>query len=250
MKLVAATIAAVAVALGGSSLAQAATLIADPDLPCYAEQQSLLVPGGEFTPNAQVDFTRDGIPVKLLNNEPIAADPAGAIVPILTLPGLLSGQRIVNYLATDTADRTNTAALSLLVTATDVSLKPEEGKPSRVFTIRARGFFGDSKRLWVHIKRGGSSRVRNVKLARIHGPCKKARAKRRLFSASAPSGRYRLQFDAFKRYRKTRGAKAVYKLTIRRTIVPAASHAANASSIEPRRLARPARGQADGPSPE
>jgi hypothetical protein len=217
MKLVVAALATAA-ALAGPSIASAATLAADPDLRCYPEGSHVFLPGEGFTANAQVDFSRDGVP--LVPNPPIMADPAGAIGADLTLPGLLTGQQTLEYLATDTANPANTAALSLLVTATDVSLKPERGKPERLLRIGARGFFGGGKSLWAHIKRKGGGKARNARIGRIKGPCKKVKAKRRLFSPGAASGTYRVQFDAFRRYRKKRTYKSLFNVTIFRTVRP------------------------------
>lgn len=223
MKCLAAVIATAIVTLAAPSLAQAATLVADPDLSCYPEGFQVFLPGEGFTPNAQVNFTRDG--QLLPADPPILADQAGAISANLTLPGLLEGQDTLDYVATDAANPANTAALSLLVTATDINLDPEQGAPERLLTIRARGFFGGGKRLWAHVVRRGGQRSRNVKVGRIKGPCKKVKAKRRLFPAGVPSGRYRVQFDAFKRYRKKRDFKRTYKVTITRSVVPAIASA-------------------------
>lgn len=217
MKFLVATAATLTIALSGTSLAQAATLAADPNRDCYPEATPVFLPGEGFTPNAQVDFTRDGTP--LVANPPIVADAAGLVSATLTLPGLLKGQKTLDYVATDTANPLNTASLSLLVTATDVALKPKRGRPERLLTIGARGFFGGGKTLWAHVVRGGRSR--NVKIARIKGPCKKVRAKRRIFPAGAASGSYRVQFDAFKRYRKKREFKSIFNVTIFRTVRPA-----------------------------
>ena len=150
MKLaVAATLAA---ALLAPSVAQGATLTVDPAQRCYRETQTIQLPGAGFTANAQVDFTRDGVAVPA--NPPIVADAVGNIAPLLTLPGLLSGQRNLTYTATDSANTANIATLGLLVTATDVDIKPLQGRPNRRLTITGRGFFGGGKRLWAHIKRG------------------------------------------------------------------------------------------------
>ena len=136
MKLLFATIATITVALAGSPMAHAATLAADPALSCYPEGSPVFLPGEGFSPNAPVNFTRDGMALPV--DPPIVADAAGQISATLTLPGLLKGQRTLDYVATDSANTANTAALSLLVTATDVSLKPKRGKPQRLLTIGAR----------------------------------------------------------------------------------------------------------------
>lgn len=226
MKFLVAAVAAVTIALAGASLAQAATLVADPARACYPEGTNVFLPGEGFTPNAQVDFSRDGIP--LVANPPIVADAAGQVSATLTLPGLLKGQKTLAYVATDTANPANIASLSLLVTATDVALKPKRGKPQRLLTIGARGFFGGGKTLWAHVVRGG--RARNVKIGRIKGPCKKVKAKRRIFPAGAASGSYRVQFDAFRRYKKKREFKSTFNVTIFRTVRPAIASSASTGS--------------------
>jgi hypothetical protein len=223
MKLLFATVATITVALAGSSMAHAATLVADPALSCYPEGSPVFLPGEGFSPNAPVNFTRDG--AALPADPPIVADAAGQISATLTLPGLLKGQQTLDYVATDSANTANTAALSLLVTATDVSLKPKRGKPERLLTIGARGFFGGGKTLWAHVKRGRGP-ARNVKIGRIEGPCKKVKAKKRLFPVGAASGKYRVQFDSFRRYKKQRAFKSTFNVTIFRTFLPATAASA------------------------
>lgn len=207
-----------ATALLAPSVAQGATLTVDPAQACYRETDTIQLPGAGFTPNAQVNFTRDGVPVPA--NPPIVADAVGNITPLLTLPGLLSGQRNLTYVATDTANTANIATLGLLVTATDLQLEPRQGRPNRLLTLRGRGFFG-GKRLWAHIKRGRGA-ARNVRLGRIKGACKKVRSRKRLFAANAAPGVYLVQFDAFRRFNRNREAKATFSVTISRTVGAAA----------------------------
>ena len=221
MKLaVAATLVA---ALLAPSVAQGATLTVDPAQRCYRETKTIQLPGAGFTANAQVDFTRDGVPVPA--NPPIVADAVGNIAPLLTLPGLLSGQRNLTYTATDSANTANIATLGLLVTATDVDIKPLQGRPNRRLTITGRGFFGGGKRLWAHIKRGRGA-ARNVRLGRIKGACKKTRSRKRLFAAGAAPGVYYVQFDAFRRFRRNRVAKSPFSVTISGTAGAAAAGSA------------------------
>ena len=172
-----------------------------------------------------MDFSKNGsiLPV----DPPILADPAGLVQATLTLPGLLEGQERLSYMATDSANPANTGEVSLLVTATDIVLSPEEGKPARLLTIRGRGFFGGGTRLWAHVVRtGGSGKARNVKVGKIKGACKKVKARKRIFSGGAAPGVYTVQFDAYRRYKKGRSVKSTYSVTIFRTVRPAASAAA------------------------
>jgi hypothetical protein len=224
MKLLVATLATTAVALAAPSVGSAATLSVDNAQPCYREEQSIFLIGEGFTPNARVDFFSNGDPVPLPKDAPpLRADGVGALSLKLTLREILSGQRVFTYLAREAANPDSSAELRLRVTNTGVSAKPESGEPDRLFTIRARGFFEGGKTLWAHVVRKGSGKSRNLRVGRIKGPCKRVRAKRRFFSADAPSGRYRIQFDAFRRYRKDRPVKSIYNMRISRTAVPAAS---------------------------
>jgi hypothetical protein len=210
----AALASAVALAVPGTAAAQA-TLEVDPVAPCYREQTTVRLPGTGFSQNGSVVFTRDARPI----GDPIVADPSGQVFAQLTLPGLLSGQQRLTYVATDSANPALTAQVSLLVTATDVGLQPEGGPPHRLLTIRARGFFGRGGTLYAHIVRTGKrgAKARNLRIGRVTGPCKVLKAKRRLFSRDTAPGKYRVQFDTFRRYRSTRSVKSVFLVTVSRT---------------------------------
>lgn len=224
MRLPLAAVAATAVTLLAAPTTQAATLSVDPARACYRETETVLLPGSGFTAGARVDFSRDGTALPV--DPPIVADPAGRISATLTLPGLFSGQRRLSYLATDSANPANTAEIGLLLTATDVTLTPAQGRPERLLTINARGFF-DGRQLYAHVVRAGraarGSDARNLRIGRIKGACRKVRAKRRLFPAAVAPGTYRVQFDTFRRYQPSRAIKSIFRVTIVPTTRPAAA---------------------------
>jgi hypothetical protein len=221
MKPFVAALATAVVVLAAPAAASAATLAADPALACYREEQTVLLPGAGFTPNAEVNFSRDGMLVPA--NPPIVADGAGNLSPTLKLPGLISGERRYVYRATDSTNPAVFAEVPLRVTSTHVRMRPRQGRPNRLLRITARGFFGGT-RLWAHIKRSGrGGRVRNVRIGRVRGACKETRAKRRLFPAGAASGSYRVQFDTHRRYRRSRAIKYEFIITIFRTVRPPAA---------------------------
>jgi hypothetical protein len=195
--------AIVSIALAVPSAAAGATLSVDPVNPCYREQQRVFLLAQGFTPNGEVDFTREGNFIRRLRT-----DASGAIQGNLRLPGVLVGQRTLTYVATDVTDPGLTAQVSLLTTATDVRVRPRTGAPNRRLTIRARGFRG-GRTLWAHVRRvkrrgGGPVRTRNVRLGRVEGPCWTVRARKRLFKRTTAPGRYRVQFDTFRRYEPRR----------------------------------------------
>ena len=198
-----AAVAIVTVTLAAPAAASAATLTVDPVRPCYLERDLVQLLAEGYTPNGMVDFTRDG---RLI--ESLQANAAGTIQGNLTLPGLLMGQRPLTYVATDQADPARTAQVSLLTTAVDVRVGPRNGPPNRRLRIRARGFRG-GKTLWAHVRRvkergSGPVRARTVRIGRVRPDCWTTNTRRRLFRRGTAPGRYRVQFDTFRRYKPNR----------------------------------------------
>jgi hypothetical protein len=206
-------------------VAAQANLSVDEVAPCYREQSTVHLVGGGFTQNGQVVFTRDGTPI----GSPIVASAAGELFPQLILPGLVSGQKRLTYVATDQTNPALSAQVSLLVSATDVGLRPEGGAPHRLLTINARGFFGGST-LHAHVVRTGrhAGKARNLRIGRIRGSCKQVEARRRLFSKSTAPGKYRVQFDTFRRYKAKREVQTEFVVTVFRT-----AGTAKASGLSP-----------------
>jgi hypothetical protein len=202
MRSIRAAVAAMSLAIAAPGSASAATLTVEPERTCYRETQVVSLFAEGFTPNGDVEFTRDGMHI-----ETLPADGVGSIQGRLTLPGLLMGQRPLTYVATDVTNPALTAQVTLLTTATDVRVGPQGGAPNRRLRIRARGFTG-GRILWAHIRRrGGSARTREVRIGRVRGPCWKVRATKRLFRRGTPPGRYRVQFDTFRRYEPRRNVE-------------------------------------------
>jgi hypothetical protein len=202
MRLLRAAVALASVAFAAPASASAATLTVDPVRTCYLEQDQVFLLAQGYTPNGRVDFTRAGNLVASLE-----ADASGQIQGTLRLPGLIMGQRPLTYVATDQADPARTAQVSLLTTAVDVRVTPKTGQPNRLLRIRARGFRGGST-LWAHVRKvkrgGGPVRTRTVRVGRVRGPCWTANVRKRLFRRGTASGRYRVQFDTFRRYKPNR----------------------------------------------
>jgi hypothetical protein len=208
-------------------VAAQANLSVDEVAPCYREQSTVHLVGGGFTQNGQVVFTRDGTPI----GSPIVASAAGELFPQLILPGLVSGQKRLTYVATDQTNPALSAQVSLLVSATDVGLRPEGGAPHRLLTINARGFFGGST-LYAHVVRTGrhAGKARKLRIGRIRGSCKQVEARRRLFSKGTPPGKYRVQFDTFRRYKSKREIETEFIVTVFRT---AGTARATSSGLSP-----------------
>lgn len=203
MRLLRAAVAIVSVAFAAPAVASAATLTVDPVRACYLEQDQVFVLAEGFTPNGMVDFTREGNLVAS-----VRTDGVGTFQGNLRLPGLIMGQRPLTYVATDQSNPALTAQVSLLTTAVDVRVTPRNGPPSRLLRIRARGFRSGST-LWAHVRRvkrrgGGPVRTRTIRIGRLRGPCWTANVRKRLFRRGTAAGRYRVQFDTFRRYKPNR----------------------------------------------
>jgi hypothetical protein len=203
MKLLRAAVAIASIALAAPATASAATLTVDPVRSCYLEQDRVFLLADGYTPNGMVDFTRGGNLV-----DDLQANAAGQVQGTLRLPGLIMGQRPLTYVATDQTNPALTAQVTLLTTAVDVRVTPRNGPPSRLLRIRARGFRG-GQTLWAHVRRakrrgGGRVRTRTVRIGRVRGPCWTANVRKRLFRRGTAAGRYRVQFDTFRRYKPNR----------------------------------------------
>jgi hypothetical protein len=98
--------AIVSIALAVPSAAAGATLSVDPVNPCYREQQRVFLLAQGFTPNGEVDFTREGNFIRRLR-----ADASGAIQGNLRLPGVLVGQRTLTYVAPGSPPRSASSPL-------------------------------------------------------------------------------------------------------------------------------------------
>ena len=206
-------IAAIALAAPATAAAQA-TLTVDSLAPCYREQSTVHLVGGGFTQNGQVVFTRDGTPI----GDPIVATAAGELFPQLILPGLVSGQKRLTYVATDQTDPALTAQLSLLVTATDVGLRPEGGAPTACSRSTRAGSSAAARstRTW---SAPGAAGGRATCASAGSGAAASRSRRASGCSPRAPRpGKYRVQFDTFRRFESKRTVETEFIVTVFRTV--------------------------------
>jgi len=208
--------AALVGALAAPAPASAATLSVSPTRACYGSGQTVDVTGTGYTPNGGVNFTADDV---LLATLPV--DGNGVFGGSLRV-GLASGERVKTYAATDQANAALTASKELRVSAVNVTVSPQDGRPGRRLRIRARGFTLGKKRLYAHIRRGRHYR-RTVRIGRLRGACRKLRTRKRLFSSRARAGAYKLQFDTRLRYSRSTRQRVVFTVEISRSFSPASA---------------------------
>lgn len=207
--------AAVSTLLGAAVLvvpagAQAATLIKKPSKPCYGTADKVSLLGEGFTPESQVDISRDG---KVIG--PVNSSPSGAIAALATVPTIRRDVQPSTYTATDRTNPALTASVPVRLSRLRVTVRPGDSRASRPRRIKARGFT-TGKRLYVHVVRGKSRRL--IRAGRLKGQCKTINVVRRIFGADAAVGTYRVQFDTFRRYRAKRAQRVRFQVNIRRTV--------------------------------
>ena len=198
-------VAAGAAMLALPSVASAAELTVSPEKRCYRSEESVGLLGAGFTPQSTVTVTRGGTAF-----DPLPTDANGAFNGVLGL-FLASGRETRTYTATDDSNPSLTASTQITVSAVRVGLKPANGAPGRIMTIRARGFTTGSV-LWAHVRHRGSGR--NVKVGRLAGACHDLKTRKRLLPQNAALGVHTIQFDTFRRYRAKRQVKDRFTVTV------------------------------------
>jgi hypothetical protein len=211
LKLRLAALASAATVLAVPAAASAATLRLDPAKPCFGTGDRLNFVGTGFTPGAIVDFARDGD--RLRAEPPIRADASGTVNARLTVLKR-HGRKVRTYAARDRSKPRNRASVRVTVSETTVALRPTTGRPTRIRRIAAVGFT-TGRTLWAHVVRIPSGTVlRNVRLGRLRGPCHRLTARRRLFGGNPPTGRYLIQFDTRRTYRRNVRQRDRYRFTV------------------------------------
>lgn len=208
MKLSLAAVCAAATVLVAPAAASAATLVVTPAKACYRSGEAFSMSASGFTAGAPVNVTVNG---STLMGSPLTADAAGGIGSGLTL-GQRSGQQQKTLVTTDSTNPALTASATLLVSAVSVNVKPKNGAAGRKVKVGARGFT-TGKTLYAHISKGGKV-IRNVRIGKLKGACRIAKAKRQLFASDTKSGTYKVQFDTAKKRSSKTTVKSVYTVTI------------------------------------
>jgi hypothetical protein len=182
-----------ALALIASAPAGAATLAVAGGKSCYRVGDVLIVGGTGYTAGQPVNFVLGSQDLGSLT-----ADAAGNISSALTIPPeTFRGVDTRTLTATDAANPANVATAQFLGAALGVTVRPRNGAAGRKLRLKATGFT-TGKRLYAHILRKRFRR--NVFVGKLKGPCRTLKVRRKILSASLPSGVYTVQFDTKRRY--------------------------------------------------
>ncbi len=164
---------------------------------------------------AQVGLTFDATPVTELT-----ADAAGNVGESFVLRGL-RGAKTHTIVATDATNPALTATTTLMGTTPQVTVKPANARADKKRKMRGYGFLSGPK-AYMHVRNHGVSS--DTLVGRPKGPCGTfGPTKRRIVSAGAASGNYRVQFDAKKKYSKKTRPRLVYTLRVFRTFKAASA---------------------------
>jgi hypothetical protein len=191
--------------LAMAATAQAATVAIAPVKACYLTGESDTLSGTGFTPNGNVAIAVDGTTVFSLT-----ADASGAIGTTLQF-GTMKAVSSHTLTATDAANPALTATVTFTGTTHQVATRHSRGKPGKKVKLRGYGFLFGPK-AYMHVN--GHGIHTNTFLARPKAPCGTFSVKKKLVRKGAPIGKYRVQFDAKKKFSKKTRPRLVYPLTV------------------------------------
>jgi hypothetical protein len=199
----AALAASVLTALAAPATATAQTVTLEADRPCYGPRQPITLTGHGFTPDGDVALSAGGQQLGIG-----MADYDGIFAADLRAPAVPFEEMLLRFTATDQTYLLNRASAMVRLTSVGVRLTPRTGDPGRPRRIQARGFFG-GRTLYAHVIRG--DRVRNVRVGRLRGACRRVNVSRRLFRPGVDPGAYKLHFDTNRRF--VRGGDGAPRIT-------------------------------------
>jgi len=188
--------------------AEAATLTVTPAKACYVSGEEAVVDGAGFTPNGDVNATFAGL------STTVFADPAGAIGLQLQFPGV-KGVKTLAVTATDATDTALTATLNLTATLLHVDVNPANAKAGKKLRIKGYGLSG-GKKVYMHV-RGPHHYKSDTKIARTKAPCGTFKTHRKIVPAGAAAGKYKVLFDAKRKFSKKTEPQTGGTLTVTRT---------------------------------
>jgi hypothetical protein len=185
--------------------ADAATVSITPMKPCFLTGESDTLAGSGVTANGQVDVAVDGASVFTLT-----AGADGTFTTTLYF-GEMRAVKTHTLTVTDVTNPANTASVAFVGTTHQVVANNARGRAGKKVKLRGYGFLFGPK-AYMHV-RGHGIRT-DALLGRPKAPCGTFVVRKRFVSANAPTGKYRLQFDAEARYSKKTRPRLIYELAL------------------------------------
>ena len=186
------------------------------DQACYQEPTksatgTVAVSGNGFEPNQPYQVTLDGQP---LPNGTGTTDPAGGIAGSFPTPELPGNG--VHAFTLGVVQGANAPTTSFSVTPFLADFTPGSGNPKTLrvrFKVFGFGLVTPNPIVYLHYVRPNGKLKRTIRLGKAQGVCGqiKRTARKKLFPFKAERGKWKLQFDTRKRYRKGKpGASFLY----------------------------------------
>jgi len=169
--------------------------------------------GSGFTPGALVDILVDGV----VEFSRVQVDDAGSLpAGSLAAPYVAEGRRPFTVTVTEQANPAQTATAASFVTALDVEVTPRRATPATRVRFEGSGFTAP-RPVYLHYVREGRERETVRIVRRASGPCGDFEVRRRQFPFLPAVGRWQLQFDQRKRWRREpAGAFLRMRIDVRR----------------------------------
>lgn len=192
--------------------AQAATLKANKS--CYENGTNARLVGTGFAPQSPVRFAVNGR--ELANH--VTSDDSGRIIVAYSPPPAITERKLV-IRATDSDDTSATATI-FVTRERQVTADPSRSSNVRTWraVFRMFGFGTGGNAGFIHYVNPNGRFMKTVRIGALRGPCGRVKsAKRRVLPFSNPQfGRWKLQFDTRRQYRKRIKNKKVIPVVVYR----------------------------------
>jgi hypothetical protein len=178
-----------------ATAAEAATVGITPAKPCYLSGELVTATGAGYTPGGVVDMAIDGTTVL---GGPFSADAAGNF----GIPLSFGTMRAVKSHALTITDETNpalTATASFLGTSNTVSVKPSRASAGTTRKLKGYGFLAGPN-VYMHVR--GRGYKSDTRIAKAKAPCGTFVTRKKIVPLGSRDGKYKVQFDAKRRYSK------------------------------------------------
>jgi hypothetical protein len=193
--------AALAIAAAAPAAASAAQI--QTDRSCYQDDTgTVAVSGNGFEPNQAYQVTLDGQP---LPNGTGTTDAAGGIAGSFPTPEL-AGNSVHAY-TLGIVQGANVPTTSFSVSPFLADFTPGSGNPKTLrvrFKIFGFGLVKANPSVYLHYVRPNGKLKRTIRIGKAQGVCGqiKRTARKKLFPFSAERGKWKLQFDTSRKYRR------------------------------------------------
>jgi hypothetical protein len=117
--------------------------------------------------------------------------------------------------ATDATNPATTVSVSYVGTTLQVTVKPQNARAGKRLKLRGYGFL-DAKKIYMHVRGRGYSA--DTLVGRPEAPCGTWSARKHIVPSTASPGKYKVQFDAKKKFSKKTKPRVRGTMTVYRTL--------------------------------